>query len=278
MSGSSLFRIIAVSRGISSNPATVLCPRNVLNRAQACGYAKKVGEYRPRSRSLMLISLSFEAQQCIQSLWWLYRVLSSMLLFLRWENPSYFGIYVATVYNLVLQDPMNTVTVFAAAKGKGKFMVKEELKGPEVCKDPVRLTSYAVGVNVFKQGEDPLLKPPEQYPEWWVHRPVKNIYISVFIFEINLFTYTSGKDALFANTGTCPVPAAQSHISERKWGCLFQHNKEINVIPRTVLLFLRSKPATGSSLVLCSMFERTGLWMFTNVYISVTLLAITPAR
>ncbi|XP_047443930.1 39S ribosomal protein L54, mitochondrial [Mugil cephalus] len=52
------------------------------------------------------------------------------------------------------------------AKGKGKSMVKEELKGPEVCKDPVRLTSYAVGVNVFKQGEDPKLKPPEEYPEW----------------------------------------------------------------------------------------------------------------
>lgn len=53
-----------------------------------------------------------------------------------------------------------------AAKGKGKGMVKEELKGPEVCKDTVRLTSYAVGVNIFKQGEDPKLKPPEEYPEW----------------------------------------------------------------------------------------------------------------
>ncbi|XP_041647734.1 39S ribosomal protein L54, mitochondrial [Cheilinus undulatus] len=53
-----------------------------------------------------------------------------------------------------------------AAKGKGKGMVKEEFKGPEVCRDPVRLTSYAVGVNIFKQGEDPPLKPPEQYPEW----------------------------------------------------------------------------------------------------------------
>lgn len=58
---------------------------------------------------------------------------------------------------------------FAVAKGKGKGMVKEELKGPEVCKDPVRLTSYAVGVNIYKQGEDPQLKPPEQYPEWWGH-------------------------------------------------------------------------------------------------------------
>lgn len=52
-----------------------------------------------------------------------------------------------------------------ATKGK-KGMVKEELKGPEVCKDAARLTSYAVGVNIFKQGEDPKLKPPEEYPEW----------------------------------------------------------------------------------------------------------------
>ncbi|XP_060889497.1 large ribosomal subunit protein mL54 [Labrus mixtus] len=52
------------------------------------------------------------------------------------------------------------------AKGRGKGMMKEELKGPEVCKDPVRLTSYAVGVNILKQGEDPQLKPAEQYPEW----------------------------------------------------------------------------------------------------------------
>ncbi|CAG5861315.1 unnamed protein product [Menidia menidia] len=53
-----------------------------------------------------------------------------------------------------------------AAKGKGKGMLKEELKGPEVCKDPVRLTGYAVGANIFKQGEDPKLKPQEEYPEW----------------------------------------------------------------------------------------------------------------
>ncbi|XP_029938879.1 large ribosomal subunit protein mL54 [Salarias fasciatus] len=53
-----------------------------------------------------------------------------------------------------------------AAKGKGKGMVKAELKGPEVCRDPVRLTSHAVGVNIFKEGEDPKLKPTEEYPEW----------------------------------------------------------------------------------------------------------------
>lgn len=45
-------------------------------------------------------------------------------------------------------------------------MMKEEVKGPEVCKDPIRLTTYAVGANILKQGEDPQLKPHDQYPEW----------------------------------------------------------------------------------------------------------------
>jgi len=53
-----------------------------------------------------------------------------------------------------------------AVKGKGKGMAKEEQKGPEVCKDAARLTSYAVGANILKQGEDPKLKPVEEYPEW----------------------------------------------------------------------------------------------------------------
>ncbi|XP_061883437.1 large ribosomal subunit protein mL54 [Entelurus aequoreus] len=55
------------------------------------------------------------------------------------------------------------------AKGKGKGLVKDELKGPEVCNDPVRLTTYAVGANIYKQGEDPKLKPHEEYPEWLFH-------------------------------------------------------------------------------------------------------------
>lgn len=54
-----------------------------------------------------------------------------------------------------------------AIKGKGKGMVKEVLKGPDVCKDPVRLCTHANGVNIFKQGEDPSLKPKEEYPEWY---------------------------------------------------------------------------------------------------------------
>ncbi len=52
-------------------------------------------------------------------------------------------------------------------KGKGKGMVKEVFKGPEVCKDPMRICTHAAGVNIFKQGEDPLIKPKEEYPEWY---------------------------------------------------------------------------------------------------------------
>lgn len=72
------------------------------------------------------------------------------------------------VSNRDVKDEQRFVSLFsfAATKGKGKGMMKEQLKGPEVCKDPVRLTSYAMGVNIFKQGEDPVLKPTDQYPEW----------------------------------------------------------------------------------------------------------------
>ncbi|XP_038633893.1 39S ribosomal protein L54, mitochondrial [Scyliorhinus canicula] len=54
----------------------------------------------------------------------------------------------------------------AAVKGKGKMGAKETLQGPEVCKDPAILTTHAVGVNIYKQGKDPELRPDTEYPEW----------------------------------------------------------------------------------------------------------------
>ncbi|XP_078054250.1 large ribosomal subunit protein mL54 [Mustelus asterias] len=54
----------------------------------------------------------------------------------------------------------------AAVKGKGKMGAKDALQGPEVCKDPVILTTHAVGVNIYKQGKDPELRPDSEYPEW----------------------------------------------------------------------------------------------------------------
>ncbi|KAK1157077.1 39S ribosomal protein L54, mitochondrial-like [Acipenser oxyrinchus oxyrinchus] len=53
-----------------------------------------------------------------------------------------------------------------AAKGKGKGMAKDAQKGPEVCKDPVKLTTHAMGVNIYKEGQDPPLQAASEYPEW----------------------------------------------------------------------------------------------------------------
>ncbi|XP_062306792.1 large ribosomal subunit protein mL54 [Osmerus eperlanus] len=70
------------------------------------------------------------------------------------------------INNLLYRIPTCGYAKKVAGKGKGKGQLKEAVKGPEVCKDPVKLTSHAMGVNIFKTGDDPQLRPPQDYPEW----------------------------------------------------------------------------------------------------------------
>ncbi|NP_001290596.1 39S ribosomal protein L54, mitochondrial [Esox lucius] len=71
-----------------------------------------------------------------------------------------------SISNLLYRIPTCGYAKKVASKGKGKGIGKDVLAGPEVCKDPGKLTSHAVGVNILKQGDDPALKPRKEYPEW----------------------------------------------------------------------------------------------------------------
>ncbi|XP_020636866.2 large ribosomal subunit protein mL54 [Pogona vitticeps] len=53
-----------------------------------------------------------------------------------------------------------------AGKARGRTTARVELKGPEICKDPVLLTTHAMGVNIYKDGQEVKLKPDSEYPEW----------------------------------------------------------------------------------------------------------------
>nr|KAF6349431.1 mitochondrial ribosomal protein L54 [Myotis myotis] len=63
--------------------------------------------------------------------------------------------------------------VLKGGKGGKSGVVSDVLKDPEVCTDPVRLTTHAMGVNIYKEGQDVVLKPAAAETQYLAPQPAE---------------------------------------------------------------------------------------------------------
>ncbi|KAM5239354.1 large ribosomal subunit protein mL54 [Ctenodactylus gundi] len=70
-----------------------------------------------------------------------------------------------TLGRLLVRDYAKKPVMKGPKVGKGG-VASEALKDPDVCTDPVMLTTHAMGVNIYKDRQDVVLKPDSEYPEW----------------------------------------------------------------------------------------------------------------
>lgn len=80
-----------------------------------------------------------------------------------WQAQELFD---PTVPGRLLGQDYAKKLVIKGGKGSKGGVISDVLKDPEVCTDHVRLTTHAIGVNIYKEVQDVVLKPEAKHPEW----------------------------------------------------------------------------------------------------------------